>query len=116
MFKVYDFNHLSDTSQSVLRGLTPEQLTEGAEIYFDLHPGPLYSSLSHRNRFFLAGRLYFEVDLYQYATRKPDGMKYRQSDRHFIDFVDYQYQDEEEYLSGFWYYVYTQIADPTSIM
>ena len=117
MFKVFDFNKLSDTSQSILRSLTPGQLGDGDEIHFDINLAGIFDSKLHRDRFMLARRLYFEVDLQQYSSRRPpDGMKWRQSDRHFIDFIDYVPTREPAYLSGFWFYLFQILADPSLIM
>lgn len=43
-------------------------------------------------------------------------MEERQSDRHFIDFIDYTESGETIQLSGFSLYLYLNFADPTLIM
>ena len=69
--KVYNFNRLSDTGASVVLSLTEDQLAFFEPFYFDLNLAVLYDSTTKREKYFTAGRIYFEVGTlkrYQYKN------------------------------------------------
>ena len=53
LFRVFNWNRLSDTGGSILLGLTPEQLAHGDPFYFDLDIATLFDSTSRKKNVFL---------------------------------------------------------------